>query len=191
MTNSGAEADALFKDATEKYAAALKINPDLHEALNNWGVALAARARTKSGAEADALFKDASENYAAALKIKPDRSRGAEQFGCITALADETGEAERCWPARMNSGAEADALFKGAGRVKGNCRRPARSKSRVGPNKLHEAELKSPNLGRSASGMRLAGADEIRRRGRRARSSASAVKIRRRASRSSPTIPKR
>ena len=39
-TKTGAEADRLWVLAGEKYAAALAIKPDLHEALNNWGNAL-------------------------------------------------------------------------------------------------------------------------------------------------------
>ncbi|MDZ4779905.1 MAG: hypothetical protein SGJ19_06615, partial [Planctomycetia bacterium] len=40
QTKSGAEADRLFDLAAEKYEVALKIKPDKHEALNNWGNAL-------------------------------------------------------------------------------------------------------------------------------------------------------
>jgi len=62
----GAEADELFKQAGEKYAEALKIKPDKHEAFYNWGLALAAWAQKKEGAEADELFKQAGEKYAEA-----------------------------------------------------------------------------------------------------------------------------
>ena len=71
-TKSGAEADALFDQAGQKYDAALKIKPDFHDALYNWGIALSDQAKTKSGAEADALFDQARQKYEAALKIKPD-----------------------------------------------------------------------------------------------------------------------
>jgi hypothetical protein len=67
-----AEADRLFGLASEKYAEALKIKPDMHGTLNNWGAALTEQAKTKTGAEADRLFGLASEKYAEALKIKPD-----------------------------------------------------------------------------------------------------------------------
>ena len=53
---SGAEADALFSQAGEKYEAALKIKPDLHDALNNWGTALMQQGKTKSGRDAERLF---------------------------------------------------------------------------------------------------------------------------------------
>ena len=37
---TGVEADELFKQAGQKYAAALEIKPDSHKALNNWGTTL-------------------------------------------------------------------------------------------------------------------------------------------------------
>ena len=70
-TKTGVDADKLFAEAGEKYAAALKIKPDYHEALNNWGNILGDLATTKTGVDADKLFAEAGEKYAAALKIKP------------------------------------------------------------------------------------------------------------------------
>ena len=59
ITLANPAADRLFKQAGEKFAAALKIRPDDHEALYNWGNALTAQARTKTGEEADRLFEEA------------------------------------------------------------------------------------------------------------------------------------
>lgn len=75
------EADALFAEAGEKYAAALAIKPDSHAALYNWGVALSDQAKDKQGAEADALFAHAGEKYAAALTIKPDKHEALYNWG--------------------------------------------------------------------------------------------------------------
>ncbi len=100
MTKSGAEADALFAQSYEKYAAAVAIKPDKHEAFNNWGSALSRQAQTKSGAEADALFAQSYEKYAAAVAIKPDQYEAFCNWG--SALSDQ---------AMTKSGAEADALF--------------------------------------------------------------------------------
>jgi Tfp pilus assembly protein PilF len=83
-----------------KYEAALKIKPDKHETLNNWGAALSGQAKTKSGAEADALFAQACEKYDAALKIKPDKHETLKNWGI--ALSDQ---------AKTKNGAEADRLF--------------------------------------------------------------------------------
>ena len=71
-TKSGAEADRLWTLAGEKNAAALAIKPDMHEALYNWGLALANQAETKSGVEADRLFSQTGEKYAATIAINPD-----------------------------------------------------------------------------------------------------------------------
>ena len=97
---SGAEADRLFAQAGEKYEAALRIKPDKHEALNNWGNALLDQAKQKSGAEADRLFAQAGEKYEAALRIKPDDHEAHFNWG--NALSEQ---------AKQKSDAEADRLF--------------------------------------------------------------------------------
>jgi len=101
---SDEEADALFAQAGEKYEAALRIKPDTHAALNNWGTALSHQAKQKSGKEADKLFAQAGEKLEAALRIKPDLLEALNNWG--TALAEQ---------AKQNSGAEADGLFAQAG----------------------------------------------------------------------------
>ena len=85
-TKSGAEADALFAQAGEKYAEALRIKPDKHGALNNWGLALSDQAKTRSGAEAEALFERAGEKYAEALRIKPGYRSALFNMACLFAL---------------------------------------------------------------------------------------------------------
>jgi Tfp pilus assembly protein PilF len=100
MRKTGEETDRLFAQAGEKYAAALAIKPDHHEALNNWGTALSAQARTKTGEEADRLFAQAREKYAAALAIKPDMHEALNSWG--NALSDQ---------AQTKIGEEADRLF--------------------------------------------------------------------------------
>jgi hypothetical protein len=80
---SGAKADALLKAAGEKYAAALAIKPDMHEALTNWGTALSDQAKVKSRAEAGALFAAAGEKYAAALAIKPEYHEALSNWGSL------------------------------------------------------------------------------------------------------------
>jgi len=97
------EADVLFQQACSSYEAALAIQPGMHDALSNWGVALADQAKTKSGAEADALFAQACAKYKAALAIKPDDHEALNNWG--NALY---------WQARTKRGAEADALLEQA-----------------------------------------------------------------------------
>jgi tetratricopeptide (TPR) repeat protein len=71
-TKAGADADRLFEAAGRKYAEALRLKPDYHEALNNWGNALYEQAKTKRGEEADRLFEEAGRKCAEALRLKPD-----------------------------------------------------------------------------------------------------------------------
>ncbi len=103
-TKSGEEASRLLAQAVEKYEAALRIKPDKHEALNNWGNALVEKARTKTGEEAARLLAQAVEKYEAALKIKLDKHEALYNWGI--ALAAQ---------ARMKSGEEAARLWAQAG----------------------------------------------------------------------------
>ncbi|MBI2471878.1 MAG: hypothetical protein HYV59_11650, partial [Planctomycetes bacterium] len=80
-TKTGEEADRLYALAGEKYQASLKIKPNKHEALYNWGLALYVQAKSKTGEEADRLFALAGEKYQAALKIKPDKHEALYNWG--------------------------------------------------------------------------------------------------------------
>ena len=73
-TKAGADADALFAQAGEKYAVALAIKPDDHEVLNNWGDALSDQAKTKIGEEAARLSASGEEKRDAARTIKSRKS---------------------------------------------------------------------------------------------------------------------
>jgi tetratricopeptide (TPR) repeat protein len=99
-TKTREEADRLFAQAGEKYAAALAIKPDKHETLNNWGLALSAQAKAKPPEEADQVFAEAGEKYAAALAIKPDLHEALNNWG--VALSDQ---------AKTKVGEEAHRLF--------------------------------------------------------------------------------
>jgi len=69
-------------------------------ALNNWGNALHALARTKAGEEADRLFAEAGSKYAEALRLKPDDHEVLSNWSA--ALSDQ---------AATKAGEEADRLF--------------------------------------------------------------------------------
>ena len=90
----------VFRTMEGMYRKAVGLRPTFHEALNNWGAALAGWAKLKTGAEADALFAQAGEKYQHALAIKPDKHEALNNWG--SALAD--------W-AKLKTGAEADALL--------------------------------------------------------------------------------
>lgn len=94
----GEEADRLWKLASEKYEAALKIDPGKFEALNNWGNTLLSQAKTRNGEEADRLWALAYEKYAAALKIT---EFDIAMYNWANALATQ---------ARTKNGREADRL---------------------------------------------------------------------------------
>jgi cytochrome c-type biogenesis protein CcmH/NrfG len=94
------KAHALLVKAADMFEAALRINPEMHEALNNWGIALKDHAKTKTGLEADVLFDKAAEKFEAALRIKPDKHETLNNWG--TVLAEQ---------AKTKTGPEADALF--------------------------------------------------------------------------------
>ncbi len=93
-TKTGEEADRLYALAGEKFQAALAIKPDMHEALNNWGVALTNQARTKTGEEADRLYALAGEKFQAALAIKPEMHEALTNWGVALGgqASTKTGE---------------------------------------------------------------------------------------------------
>lgn len=86
-TKAGDEADRLFRLAGEKYEAALRLKPDSHEALSNWGAALFAQAKTKAGDEAALLFAHAGERLRIAETKKPGSA--AYNLACLCALRND------------------------------------------------------------------------------------------------------
>jgi tetratricopeptide (TPR) repeat protein len=70
--------EVLFRESFAKYAAALKLKPNLHEALNNWGNALQELAKIKTD---EALFRDSFVKYEAALEFKPDKEEALYNWG--------------------------------------------------------------------------------------------------------------
>ncbi len=91
-TKSGEEAGALYEQACEKYAEALKIKPDIYDALSLWGFALGNLGKTKTGGEADALYTQAYEKCAEALKIKPDMHQALTNWSFALILQGNTKE---------------------------------------------------------------------------------------------------
>lgn len=72
QSKRGEEADRLWALAEEKYEAALKIEPDMHEALYNWGLALQSQTKTKRGKKATQLLQLAKEKISAARALAPE-----------------------------------------------------------------------------------------------------------------------
>lgn len=99
----GDESDALFETAYAKYAEAVRIKPDMHEAWYNWGVALSDRAQASDDERAAALFESAYEKYAESVRIKPDKHEAWSNWG--GALIHQF---------HMNQGPHADAIIQSA-----------------------------------------------------------------------------
>ncbi len=88
---TGAAADRLFKQAGEKYAAALKIKPDKHEALNKWGNAYLSHAVTKEGAVAKRLYSLAEQKLLKTEEIS--KGTASYNLACLAALR---GNVKQC-----------------------------------------------------------------------------------------------
>jgi cytochrome c-type biogenesis protein CcmH/NrfG len=85
--------------------AVLSQNPTTRlAALNNWGNALYAQAKTKAGEKADRLLAEAGKKYAEALRLKPDDHEVLSNWGA--ALAEQ---------AKTKDGEKSDRLFAEAG----------------------------------------------------------------------------
>lgn len=69
---------SIYEKAVQQFEAAHKIEPDMHEALNNWGVALLELAQLK---KEPALFKAGFSKCEAALKIKPNNYQSLNNWG--------------------------------------------------------------------------------------------------------------
>ncbi len=99
---TGNEADRLFALAGEKYEAALKIKPDYHDVLNNWGVALYDQAKIKNGEEADRLFVQSKELLLKAESILPGSA--AYNIACLHAIRGQENECKEWLGKCINSG---------------------------------------------------------------------------------------
>lgn len=66
------EKDEIWNQIFNKYEQAVKIDPNKHEALNNWGLTLSSYATTKLDIEADKIWESAFEKFSQALKINQD-----------------------------------------------------------------------------------------------------------------------
>jgi len=110
---TGEEADTLFERACAAYQAALKIKPDMHEALNNWGNALSDQAKTKSPPQSDELYAQAFAKYEAVLKIKPNLHEALNNWGAALLEQSRTRSAQEA----DNLLAEAEKKLLGAERL--------------------------------------------------------------------------
>ena len=78
-----------LRAASDKYAEALSLKPDMHEALYNWGNALSEASKRLPPAEASASLQRAGEKYEQALAIKPDKHEALNNWGIALYEASE------------------------------------------------------------------------------------------------------
>jgi len=67
QTQAGGEAEALYRQAFDKYQKAIELKPDDHEIYYNWGTDLGNMAQTQTGGEAEALHRLALEKFQKAV----------------------------------------------------------------------------------------------------------------------------
>lgn len=113
-------ADALFAQAGSMLDETLRLKPDFHEALHNWGLLLQEQAETKVGDEAARLYRRAAEKYAEALSLKPDKHETLNNWGLllVKVAGTKTGdEADRLYQQAAEKYAEALRLKPGEHKV--------------------------------------------------------------------------
>jgi hypothetical protein len=76
----GEEAEALFREAAEKYAEAVRLKPDLHDAFERWGNTLVAWAQNKEPHAATNLLREAGDKYVRAAQLKCSYEETFEEF---------------------------------------------------------------------------------------------------------------
>ena len=92
VTSNPSESSYWLKLAGSHYTQALRINPEMHEAVCNRGLVLATEARALVASDpvtARSLWQQAREKYQQALSINPKMHGAANNWG--TALCDEAG----------------------------------------------------------------------------------------------------
>lgn len=87
-TNEPEKSLELLQKSCEKFAFALAIKPDKHEALYNWGNSLVAQAQLSKDEDARRLWEEAGKKYSAALDISPNLDAALNNWGnTLSALA--------------------------------------------------------------------------------------------------------
>ncbi|MEO1405597.1 MAG: SIR2 family protein [Pseudomonadota bacterium] len=84
---SASESAEKFTEAGQKYATALNIKSDKHEAYFNWGIALADEAKMLSGSERLEKLRESGEKFSAALDIKSNMYEAFHNWANV--LGDE------------------------------------------------------------------------------------------------------
>lgn len=151
-----------LEQAIDAYAGAVRLKPDMHDALNNWGNAIAKFAEKLPVTDRPAKYTEAIEKFAEAIHIKADMAESWANWGlALSKLAEILPKGER--PAKF---AEAAAKYAEALRIKPDmysvysnwatvlmhwaqlCNEPERTeKMSAARNYLEKAESSEPGLG--------------------------------------------
>lgn len=86
--------------AMPTYARGIEPEPDMHETLNDRGLAIADRAKHEQGKEADRLLRQACDAFARAVEIDPEDNEALCNWGATLGLR-----------AKRTHGGDADRLF--------------------------------------------------------------------------------
>jgi hypothetical protein len=90
MKGNSPEGDRLFEQAGQKFAEAIRIKPDMHDAFSNWGNGLVIQAKLKGNTpEADRLFKEANAKLKQVETLK--HGFGAYIQSCLHRCFEITG----------------------------------------------------------------------------------------------------
>jgi hypothetical protein len=100
----GAEAARLFAEGYAKYKEAIKIEPGMYEAWNNWGSVLLEQAKKKEGDRKKRLVQEAKEKFLKAAQIRKGIS--IYNLVCVAAIEDNKEECRK-W---LKTGEEVAAL---------------------------------------------------------------------------------
>jgi len=81
----------LFELAGQKYAEAIRIKPNQHDAFNNWGTALWVQAKLKGNTpKGDQLLDEANLKFRQAETLRPGSE--AYNLACLAALKSQESE---------------------------------------------------------------------------------------------------
>ncbi|MCA1573496.1 MAG: hypothetical protein LC770_02955 [Acidobacteria bacterium] len=83
ITTTGNQ-EHLYTKACKNYAAAVSLNPDLHEAFGDWAVTLFHWAKLKEGEEAKRLFDEARSKLIQLTEVEP--SDAYYNLACLSSL---------------------------------------------------------------------------------------------------------
>ena len=89
----GDAATGLLEASYEKYAEAVKLEPDNHSTWNDWGAAFMEQAKHAEGAAATRLFEVSYEKYVRALELKLNYQLPLFNLGCHAALQGKAADA--------------------------------------------------------------------------------------------------